>query len=479
MRGELGQVERLVGVARDVTDRKAAELQMYEAQKMESVGRLAAGLAHDFNNVLTIINGMAELALGDIEPASPLREHLVGIQSASSRAVQLTRQLLAFSRKQVLHPTVVHLNLLVREAQTLLQRVLGDDVRVEVALTADLPPVRVDSGQFHQVILNLAVNSRDAMPHGGTFRIETHVLTVDDAHDRLHPALARGRYAVLVISDTGIGMDDATRQRLFEPFFTTKEPGTGTGLGLATVHGIVKQSGGEIQVNTVLGRGTTFTIYLPVTDEVDRPSAGATLAGSRGAECILVVDDDAGVRTLTRRLLERAGFKVMVAADGLQALDVVAAHGDQIDLVLTDVVMPGMSGRDLAEALWRKRPDTRVLFMSGYTEEAISRHGVLARGTHLISKPVLCDRAHCEGPSGPRFVTRAAITTSTRTASTSSGTASGGTLSSSAFTEVYRSPTNTPAGTVNVSWELAALSAVSNLRAGTHTLTVRWRLELQ
>ena len=174
---------------------------------------------------------MAELALGDIEPASPLREHLVGIQSASSRAVQLTRQLLAFSRKQVLHPTVVHLNLLVREAQTLLQRVLGDDVRVEVSLTADLPPVRVDSGQFHQVILNLAVNSRDAMPHGGTFRIETHVLTVDDAHDRLHPALARGRYAVLVISDTGIGMDDATRQRLFEPFFTTKEPGTGTGLG--------------------------------------------------------------------------------------------------------------------------------------------------------------------------------------------------------------------------------------------------------
>ena len=387
VRNEHGHVERLVGVARDVTDRKAAELQMHEAQKMESVGRLAAGLAHDFNNVLTIINGMAELALGDLAQDSALREHLVGIQSASSRAVQLTRQLLAFSRKQVLHPTVVHLNLLVREAQTLLQRVLGDDVRVEVALTGDIPPVRVDPGQFHQVILNLAVNGRDAMPHGGTFRIETRVLTVEDAHDRHHPTLARGRYAVLVISDSGIGMDAATRQRLFEPFFTTKEPGKGTGLGLATVHGIVKQSGGEIEVDTVPGRGTTFTIYIPVTDEVERPAADLTPAASRGAECILVVDDDAGVRTLTKRLLERAGFRVLAAADGLQALDVVAAHGKAIDLVLTDVVMPGMSGRELAEELWRARPETRVLFMSGYTEDAITRHGVLARGTHLISKP--------------------------------------------------------------------------------------------
>ena len=383
-----GQVERLVGVARDVTDRKAAELQMHEAQKMESVGRLAAGLAHDFNNVLTIINGMAELAVGDLEQDSPVREHLAGIQSASSRAVQLTRQLLAFSRKQVLHPTVVHLNILVREAQTLLQRVLGDDVRVEVALTADMPPVRVDSGQFHQVILNLAVNSRDAMPHGGTFRIETHILTVEDAHDRFHPTLAPGRYAVLMISDTGFGMDEGTRQRMFEPFFTTKEPGKGTGLGLATVHGIVKQSGGEIEVSTVLGRGTTFTIYVPITDEVERrPVSDQAPATSQGAECILVVDDDAGVRTLTMRLLERAGFRVLAAADALQALDVVATHGAEIDLVLTDVVMPGMSGRDLAEELWRARPDMRVLFMSGYTEDAITRHGVLARGTHLISKP--------------------------------------------------------------------------------------------
>jgi two-component system cell cycle sensor histidine kinase/response regulator CckA len=381
-----GHVERIVGVARDVTDRKAAEEQAREAQKMESVGRLAAGLAHDFNNVLTVINGLAELARGELPQGSPLREHLDGIQAAGGRAAQLTRQLLAFSRKQVLHPTIVSLNALAREAESLLQRVMGDDVRVEVALANDLSPVRVDAGQLHQVILNLAMNGRDAMPKGGTLRIETRLHAVGEHHRSPH-RLPPGRYAVLAMSDTGVGIDPETQQRLFEPFFTTKDPGKGTGLGLATVHGIVKQSGGEICVTSDVGRGTTFTIFLPMTEEPEQPAAEQMPATSRGAECILVVDDDAGVRTLTKRLLERAGYSVRTAADGPDALRVLEAHGLGIDLVLTDVVMPAMSGRELAEEVWTRFPDMRVLFMSGYTEDAIERHGVLDRGTHLLGKP--------------------------------------------------------------------------------------------
>jgi two-component system cell cycle sensor histidine kinase/response regulator CckA len=381
-----GHVERIVGVARDVTDRRAAEEQAREAQKMESVGRLAAGLAHDFNNVLTVINGIAELALGDLPPDSPLREHLDGIQSAGARAAQLTKQLLAFSRKQVLHPRVVSLNALVREAESLLQPVLGNDVRVEITLADDLTPVRVDAGQLHQVILNLAMNSRDAMPTGGTLRIDTRLHVVGE-HERSQQRLPPGRYAALSISDTGVGIDLETQLRLFEPFFTTKAPGKGTGLGLATAHGIVKQSGGEICVQSDVGRGATFTIYLPMTDEPHGAATDRAPDTSRGAECVLVVDDDAGVRTLTKRLLERAGYGVRTAADGPDALRVLEAHGKSIDLVLTDVVMPGMSGRELAEQVWQKYPDMRVLFMSGYTEDAIEHHGVLERGTHLLSKP--------------------------------------------------------------------------------------------
>jgi PAS domain S-box-containing protein len=387
VRNAHGDVERLVGVARDVTDRKAAEEQMREAQKMESVGRLAAGLAHDFNNVLTVINGIAELALGELPDHSPLREHLTGIQDAGNRAAQLTRQLLAFSRKQVLHPTVVNLNALVRETESLLKRVLGGDIRVEVTLASDTPLVQIDPGQFHQVLLNLAVNSRDAMPGGGTLTIETRSLVIAAGQERQHPRLAPGEYAALAISDTGNGMDVEVQRRLFEPFFTTKEPGRGTGLGLATVHGIVKQSGGEIEVQSEVGRGSTFTIFVPTTDDGEPAAVEPPPAASRGAERILVVDDDTGVRLLTKRLLERAGYSVLTAEDGYDALNVLTAHGSTIDLVLTDVVMPGMSGRELAERLWHDRPAMRVLFMSGYTEEAIERHGVLERGTHLISKP--------------------------------------------------------------------------------------------
>jgi PAS domain S-box-containing protein len=383
VRGADGQIERVVGVAADITDRKAVEAQMREAQKMESVGRLAAGLAHDLNNVLTVITGIAELAMTDPTASPMLAEHLATIKAAGERAAAVTRQLLAFGRKQVLRPTVINLNVLVREAEPLIRRLLGDQLRLVLSLAPDLGSVRVDAGQFHQVILNLVVNSRDAMPQGGTLTMRTESV-LRDGRSRLTPTVAPGHYAVLHIDDTGEGMDSATQQRMFEPFFTTKPPERGTGLGLSTVHGIVKQSGGDIEVRSELGRGTTMSIWLPVVD-ADR-AAALEPERKRGQECILVVDDDAGVRLLTQRILERSGYVVRTASGGAEALEILAA-GEPIDLVLSDVVMPGMSGRELAEAIWRRKPAMRVVFMTGYTEDAILRHGVLERGLHLIGKP--------------------------------------------------------------------------------------------
>ncbi len=353
--------------------------------------------------MLTVINGLAELALGELPQDSPLREHLGGIQAAGGRAAQLTRQLLAFSRKQVLHPTIVSLNALVREAESLLQRVLGDDVRVEVALANDLSPVRVDAGQLHQVILNLAMNGRDAMPKGGTLRIETRLHAVEEHHRSPH-RLPPGRYAVLAMSDTGVGIDPETQQRLFEPFFTTKEPGKGTGLGLATVHGIVKQSGGEICVTSDVGRGTTFTIFLPMTDEPEQPAAEKMPATSRGAECILVVDDDAGVRTLTKRLLERAGYSVRTAADGPDALRVLEAHG-----------LGDRSRSDRRCHARYERPRARGGGVDAFPGHARPVHVRLyGRCDRAARRPrsgdasprqaVLGCRTHRQGPDRPRFV---------------------------------------------------------------------------
>jgi PAS domain S-box-containing protein len=386
VRDAAGQVERIVGVAADITDRKAAEARVREAQKMESVGRLAAGLAHDFNNVLTVITGIADLAMSEATASAALKEHLTTIKAAGERAAQVTRQLLAFGRKQVLHPTVVNLNALVREAEPLIRRLLGESVRLQLALASGLGRVKVDAGQLHQVILNLVVNSRDAMPQGGTLTIRTRPMTVD-VPPREWPWVASGSYAVLEVEDTGVGMDLVTQQRIFEPFFTTKPPEKGSGLGLSTVHGTVKQSGGELTVVSEPGRGTTIAVWLPI---VDAPASGDRLTAARRSprrrERILVVDDDAGVRMLATRVLERAGYIVSSASSGSDALEMLN-RGADVDLILSDVVMPGMNGRELAEEVWRQRPEQRVVFMTGYTEDVVLQHGVLERGLHLIGKP--------------------------------------------------------------------------------------------
>ncbi|HEY6948306.1 MAG TPA: ATP-binding protein, partial [Gemmatimonadales bacterium] len=382
-----GRVERIVGMARDITDRKAAEEQLRQAQKMESVGRLAAGIAHDFNNLLTVINGVAELALAEVPEGAPLREDLAIIRDAGARAAGLTGQLLAFSRRQVLRPEVMNLNTLVGEAENLLRRVLGEDIQVVTRLDPDLAVVSVDPGQFHQVVMNLAVNSRDAMPTGGVLTVETRNVRIEEAR-AAHSGVPPGRYVELSFSDTGAGMDPATKQRLFDPFFTTKEPGKGTGLGLATVHGIVKQTGGEIQVRSEVGKGTTFTIYLPIADQgAEQKARARPLSPSGGVECLVVVDDDDQVRALTTRLLQRAGYMVLTAADGQSALRLLDEFEGPVHLLLTDVVMPGMSGRQLADQVRQLRPQMRVLLMSGYTDAAKLRHGVLENGVELISKP--------------------------------------------------------------------------------------------
>ncbi|HXG45552.1 MAG TPA: PAS domain S-box protein [Gemmatimonadales bacterium] len=390
VRGAGGAVERIVGVARDITDRKAAEEQLRQAQKMESVGRLAAGIAHDFNNILTVINAVADLALAEL-PDGALRNDLVTIREAGGRAAELTRQLLAFSRKQVLRPEVVNLNALVADAETLLRRLLGSDIRVRLHLAQDLAPVSVDPGQFHQVILNLAVNARDAMPQGGTLTIETRNLILDPRARPPASGISAGRYVVLAVTDTGVGMDAATRQRLFEPFFTTKEPGKGTGLGLATVHGIVKQSGGEIQVQSELDKGTTFTIYLPASESAPVLRARKVPAPCRGAECLLVVDDDPEVRRLTARLLERTGFRVQTAGNGPEALRTLESSQEPVHLLLADVMMPGMTGTELAEQVRRRYPGIRVLLTSGYTEAAPVQQGLWAGVAQFLNKPYTPD----------------------------------------------------------------------------------------
>jgi len=389
VRGPAGQVERIVGVARDITDRKAAEEQLHHAQKMESVGQLAAGIAHDFNNVLTVINGIAEMALAELSDGAPLRHDLATIRDAGARAAELTRQMLAFSRKQMLRPEAVNLNTLVTEVEVLLRRMLGESIEVTVHLMRDLALVMVDPGQFHHVLMNLAANSRDAMPRGGTVTIETSTIEVDEDSRLRFPSLSRGRHVALAFSDTGLGMDSNTMQRVFEPFFTTKEPGKGTGLGLATVHGIVTQSGGGVSVESEPGVGTTVRVFLPAVEgrHAKRSAVMPGPTAARGGERVLVVDDEAGVRELARRVLDRAGYKVRAAANGREALEWLDDSSERVHLVLTDVVMPGMSGPELVKQIRQRRLPVKVLLSSGYTDDAMLRHGEFEEGLHLISKP--------------------------------------------------------------------------------------------
>jgi len=389
VRDSSGRIECFEGLVEDVTEQRSLERQFRQAQRLEAVGRLAGGVAHDFNNVLTAITGYSELLLEELPPADPKREDVQEIQAAAQRATALTRQLLAFSRKQVLQTRVLDLNAVVRTLEKMLQRLIGEDVKLEVSLCADLGAVRADPGQLEQVILNLAVNSRDAMPGGGRLTIETANVDFDQPYVREHQGASPGRHVMLAVSDTGIGMDAETQSHIFEPFFTTKEQSTGTGLGLATVYGIVKQSGGHVWVYSEPGGGATFKIYLPRVDEPVEAPGGAVPAqpASRGRETVLVAEDDPSVRRIVTEVLTQKGYRVLQAPDGQAALEMARGEPGEIELLVTDLVMPGMTGRELAEGLARDRRHLRVIYMSGYTDDAVVRHGVLEEGMPYLQKP--------------------------------------------------------------------------------------------
>lgn len=383
-----GRRTRVV-LATDITERKNLENQLRQAQKMEAIGRLAGGIAHDFNNLLTAIIGYSDIILRDRSTSDGVRPQLEEIRAAGKRAAVLTSQLLAFSRKQLLHLRVLDLNEIVHDIEKMLCRVIGEDVDLVAISKPDLGMIKADPGQIEQILMNLAVNARDAMPQGGQLTIETCNIELEDAYVRTHPEVIPGQYVLLAVSDTGHGMDLETQSHIFEPFFTTKEPGKGTGLGLSTVYGIVRQSGGHIWMYSEPDHGATFKIYFPRVDEVAEPAplTPDTTSSIHGTETILLVEDDRAVRELSRAALEMYGYKVLEAPGGPQALELFGPSVGDIDIVVTDVIMPGMNGAVLVERLHELRPDLNVLFVSGYTEDATIRHGVLAEGVAFLQKP--------------------------------------------------------------------------------------------
>jgi len=391
-----GRVDRILAVVENITERKEAEKklkeseeQLSQSQKMEGIGRLAGGIAHDFNNLMTVVTGYSELIREKLKAGGTAFAEIDEVAKAGKRATDLTRQLLAFSRKQVLKPEIVDLNKVVSGFERMLQRIIGEDIDLVFRPQRDLNMVEIDKGQIEQVIMNLAVNARDAMPKGGKLTLETLNVELDESYASSHPEVEPGPHVMLAVSDTGTGMTEDTRKRLFEPFFTTKEPGKGTGLGLSTVYGIVKQSGGSIWVYSEPGKGTAFKIYFPMavgSEKSDRPSREIRRL-SRGSETLLIVEDDAAVLAVVNAMLEGSGYTILEAAHGEEALRICEAHKGNIDLLLTDVVMPGMGGRELAECVLEKNPDMRVLYMSGYTGNAIQHHGVLDPNTAFIEKP--------------------------------------------------------------------------------------------
>jgi two-component system, cell cycle sensor histidine kinase and response regulator CckA len=391
LRGADGEDLGVICMALDITDRKELEERFRQAQKMEAVGRLAGGIAHDFNNLLMVIQGYADLLAERLPAGDPARRSAEQIQMASQRAASLTQQLLAFSRKQILAPKVLSVHTVVSDMEKILRRLIGEDIHLETSSEKDLGLVKADRSQIEQVILNLAVNARDAMPGGGRLTIETANVELDASFARDPQVLAPGNYVMLSVTDSGTGMDTDTQAHIFEPFFTTKEKGKGTGLGLATVYGIVKQSGGYVWVYSEPGLGATFKIYLPRIAEgagaADRePSEGRTLA--RGSsETVLLVEDERGVRELAREYLETSGYRVIEAEDGHTALELAGMHAGPIDVLLTDVVMPGIGGRELAQRVTQIRPAIKVLYMTGYTDHAIVHHGILESGAVLLQKP--------------------------------------------------------------------------------------------
>ncbi|MEO6094368.1 MAG: ATP-binding protein [Fibrobacteria bacterium] len=383
--------------ARDITERKRSEEalrrtegQLQQSQKMESIGKLAGGIAHDFNNLLTAINGYAELSLDQVPHGDPLHANLFEIKSAGERAASLTRQLLAYSRKQVLATKVLNLNAIVESMHNMLARIIGEDLQLIRVLDPSLGQVKVDPGQMEQVILNLVVNSRDATPEGGRVVVETRNVELGEIAAALHPEIIPGRFAMLAVSDSGCGMEPHIKSRIFEPFFTTKAFGMGSGMGLSMVQGIVAQSGGYIYAYSEPGKGSTFKVYLPLVDSPEWrvPELEIRVAqAARGSETILLVEDEEGVRRFVRQILEMQGYRVLEASDGLEGIRVSDRHSGSIDLIVTDVIMPRKNGRDLAQQVMRDRPGIKVIFMSGYTDDYIVRQGLLEADTNFIQKP--------------------------------------------------------------------------------------------
>jgi len=383
-----GELHVLATIA-DTTERRRLEEQLLQSQRLEAIGHLAGGIAHDFNNLVNVIAGFGRLVLDDLPEDDPHRADIEEILAAADRAARISRQLLAFGRRQIMEPRVLNLNEVVANVTPMLARILGEDTDLVTMLAPDLGAVRVDPGQLEQAIVNLAVNARDAMPRGGRLTIETANVDLDESFVRSRVEMAPGSYVVLAVSDTGHGMTEEIRQRIFEPFFTTKPEGHGTGLGLSTTYGIVRQSGGFISVYSEPGQGTTFRIYLPRVAERAEPflQAARTKSADVGVETLLLVEDDEPGRVYARRVLEARGYRVLTAAHGPEALEVAAAHDGPIDLLVTDVIMPGMSGRELADRLVATRPGLRVLYVSGYTENSVVHHGHLEPGVAFLVKP--------------------------------------------------------------------------------------------
>lgn len=383
-----GCLEGASAIIRDISNQKQLQKEFFLSQKMEAVGRLAAGVAHDFNNLLTVVTGYSSLLLSELKETDRTYAEISEISKAGERAASLTRQLLAFSRKQVLQPRVLDLNSIVDDMDRMLQRVIGEDIDLIVLLDGNIWSVKADPAQIEQVIMNLAVNARDAMPKGGKLTIETSNIHLQETLTRRHLDIPPGAYVTLSVTDTGIGMDTETQARIFEPFFTTKDQGEGTGLGLSTVYGIVQQSGGTILVYSELGHGTTFKIYLPrVEASPARPSSPPVIHYPRGSETILVVEDEDAVRILVCSILQKQGYTVLWASNASEALRMAEQHNEKIDLMITDVIMPVMSGSELADRLQILRPGMNVLFMSGYSDNAIADQGILKPDTAFLEKP--------------------------------------------------------------------------------------------
>jgi signal transduction histidine kinase len=380
---------QIVGVLRDITGYKQLEAQFMQAQKMEAIGALAGGVAHDFNNMLNVINGYCELVLEELSESDPIRKDILQISQAGTRAKSLTAQLLAFSRKQILQPAVLNLNEVIESTHSMLRRLIPENIDLVVCASPDLGLICADSGQIQQILMNLVVNARDAMPDGGKLTIETVNVDYDEEYIRSHPVAKAGPYVMMAISDNGLGMDEKTRTHLFEPFFTTKEKGKGTGLGLSTVYGIVKQSEGFIWVYSEPGHGATFKIYFPrVEGKASNPEENIDSDEMvQGVETILITEDEDAVRSLVARVLRERGYVVLEASTGQDALAAVSNFPGEIHLAIADVIMPGMNGRDLVAKIQFMRPSIKALYVSGYTDSAIVHHGVLDSGIAFLQKP--------------------------------------------------------------------------------------------